>query len=111
MRVQELDGDVALELGDHCTIDFAVGGEPPALTLSIESGLDAGTTLRAGRPEQLLALEDLGIPACIYFRDGRPILQHPGTQVVLSGNRIAQGDVQLIHGDTVSVEGIDIEVL
>lgn len=105
-----IDGG-SFELGDHCTIDFAVAGEPPALTLSIESGLDAGTTLRAGRPKQLLALEDLGIPASIYFRDGRPILQHPGTQVVLSGNRIAQGDLQLIHGDTVSVEGIDIEVL
>jgi tetratricopeptide (TPR) repeat protein len=106
-----LEDEGRFELGDHCTVDYAVAGEPPVLTLSVAAGLDAGSTVRATSPGTPIDLADLGLPVRVYFHDGRPMLQHPGRDIVLSGHRIVHGDTQLIHGDTLSIEGIEVEVV
>ena len=108
-----LVGSGEFDLGDHCTVNFRVDGgqDAPVLTLSIDAGLDRGTALRAGSKAAHLDLSDLEFPASIYFRDSRPILLHPGRDVRLSGQRIAHGDIQLVHGDQLIVDGVEVEVL
>lgn len=106
-----LEGEGRFELGEHCAVDYTVTGTPPVLTLSVAAGLDANSTLRAAGPETLIDLADLGVPARLYFQAGRPMLQHPGRDIVLSGHRIVHGDAQLIHGDSLAIEGIEIEVV
>ncbi len=112
-----IEGRITLEesgrfdLGDHCTIDYNVSKRPKQLTLSVNSGLDRGQTLRAVRAGELIKLDDLGIPATIVFRQGRPILLHPSVSLRLGEHVIAHGDVQLIHGDVLSLGEIDIEIV
>ncbi len=112
-----IEGSINLEesgrfdLGDHCTIDYNVSKRPKQLTLSVNSGLDRGQTLRAARNGELIRLDDLGIPATIVFRQGRPILLHPSVSLRLGEHLIAHGDVQLIHGDVLSLGEIDIEIV
>jgi hypothetical protein len=57
-----------------------------------------------------MPLEDLGVDAKLYFRQGRPTLQHPGGELSLNGESLAHGDLQLIHGDLLSIAGVEIEV-
>lgn len=106
-----LAGTGTFELGDQCEIGYQVAGDPPLLTLQIATGLDQDNSLRAGVEGAVIDLADLGVPLAIYFRDGRPMVGHPGVDIILDGQRIAHGDVQLIHGDSLSVEGVEIEVL
>jgi hypothetical protein len=98
------------ELGDQCEVGYQVDDDPVRLTLRIATGLDQDNTLRAGLDRELIDLDDLGIPVSIYFRDGRPMIQHPGVDVYLGPHKIAYGDIQLVHGDSLSIGGIEIEV-
>jgi len=99
----------SFSLGDDCEIDFAIAGEPPVLTLEITRGLDRGMTLRAGGEGDRLPIAD--IPATIRFIDGRPHLAtNPPSQMLLNGKTVAVGDTQLIHGDQLSIEGVEVEV-
>ncbi|MBT8496039.1 MAG: FHA domain-containing protein [Deltaproteobacteria bacterium] len=103
-----LEGEGQFELGDDCVIGFTMEGE--ALRLFIESGFDAGKELRVVSEGDLVDLPSP--PIQIRFRGGRPILSRDkaGLRVVLNGERLAHGDVQLIHRDQLSVDGIDFEV-
>lgn len=101
----------SFDLGDHCSVNYEVSDPPRILTLTVDRGVDRGNALRAAEAGTLIDLEDLGIPAKLYLRDGRPMLKHPGADVVLAGYRIARGDVQLVHGDSVAIAGVELEVL
>lgn len=104
-----LSGDGSFALGDECRVDFSAGDE---LVLRIDEGLDQGTLLVAGTESEPIALGDqLGIEITVFFRDGRPILLQPPEGMYLNGERIAHGDVQIIHGDQVSISGVELEVL
>ncbi len=106
-----LEGTGSFDLGDHCTVSFTVSIDAPHLTLSVEAGLDRGTTLRAGVAGERIDVRDLDFPATIYFQNDRPMLQHPGGVVRLNGEIIAHGDIQLVHGDQLVLEGMEVEVL
>ena len=57
-----------------------------------------------------MSLKDLGIEAKLHFKEGRPTLQHPGGKLSLNGESLATGDLQLIHGDLLTIAGFEIEV-
>ena len=99
------------ELGDQCEVTYVVEQGPTRLTLRVETGLDQDNTLRAGIEGDVIDLRDLGVPLGIYFHNGRPMVQHPGTDIFLGPHKIAHGDIQLVHGDNLSVGGVEIEVL
>jgi hypothetical protein len=70
------------------------------------------------RPDRLCAAEDMlvplstvGLAAAVRFQRGRPILLHPDGELTLNGERLAAGDVQLLHGDHLTVAGVEIEVM
>lgn len=104
-----LSGEGSFALGDECTVHFSAAGE---LVLRIDGGLDQGTLLVAGEDNEPIALEDqAGIELTVFFRDGRPIVIQPAETLYLNGDRIAHGDVQIIHGDQLSIGGVELEVL
>lgn len=106
-------GDGAIALGEECTVAFATAGEPALLTLRIEGGLDRGTALRAGAEGDVLGLRDLlGLTATLRFERGRPLLDTdpPEATLSLNGDTVARGEVQLIHGDTIVIEGVEVDV-
>jgi hypothetical protein len=106
-----LAGNGTFSLGDDCDIDFDVTGDPPVLTLEVRSGLDRGVTLRAAGAGLRMPITD--VPAVVRFVNGRPHLStHPPERSMrLNGKPIARGEVQLIHGDALSFDGVEVEVL
>ncbi len=100
----------SFSLGDDCEIDFQVAGEPPVLTLEITRGLDRGVTLRAGGEGTRLPVAD--IAATVRFVNGRPHLSTvpPQQALRLNGKTIARGEVQLIHGDQLTIDGVEVDV-
>lgn len=100
----------SFSLGDDCEIDFQVAGDPPVLTLEITRGLDRGVTLRAGGEGDPLPVADIG--ATVRFVKGRPQLATvPRQQAMqLNGKTIALGEIQLIHGDQLSIDGVEVNV-
>jgi hypothetical protein len=103
-------GSGTFQLGDDVEIHFEVLPDTPVLVLEVRAGLDKGTRIFATRDRVPMSLQDLGVDATLYFREGRPPLQHPGGKVSLNGESLAQGDLQLIQGDLLSVGGIELEV-
>ena len=104
-----LIGEGAFALGDECEIQFRSGD---VLLLRIDNGLDRGTLLIAGSENEPIPLVgETGIDVTVFFRDGRPILIQPPQGLTLNGDRIAHGDVQLIHGDQLSISGVEVEVM
>jgi len=103
-----LDGEGEFELGDDCVAHYQRVHE--SLRIDIRSGLDAGKSLWIADEGTLIDLERPRIK--VRFRDGRPILSRDraGLRLLLNGEQLAYGDVQLIHGDQLSVDGIDFEV-
>ncbi len=97
------------QLGDNVDVNFDV--KDGHLHLHVDSGLDSGATLWATREGHDVSLGPLGIRSLLQFRNGRPFLRHPGGKVELNGEVIAVGEVQLIHGDLLVVEGLEIEVV
>ncbi len=100
----------SFSLGDDCEIDFQVAGEPPVLTLEVTRGLDRGVTLRAAGEGARLPVAD--IAATVRFVNGRPHLATvpPEQGLQLNGKTIALGEVQLIHGDQLSIGGVEVDV-
>jgi tetratricopeptide (TPR) repeat protein len=100
----------SFQLGDDVEIHFEILQDTPVLQLEVRSGLDKGTRILATRDGVFMSLQDLGIDAKLCFREGRPTLQHPGGKVSLNGESLAHGNLQLIHGDLLTLDGIEIEV-
>jgi hypothetical protein len=53
----------------------------------------------------------VGVAAALRFQRGRPILLHPDAELVLNGERLVTGDIQLLHGDQLLVGSCEIEVV
>ncbi len=106
-------GTGSFSLGDDCRIDYGVDGDPPVLTLQVQSGLDRGVVLQAaGERARMLLNQVARLPAAVWFEQGRPHLESlpADAGMLLNGERIAVGDVELIHGDALSLSGIEVEV-
>jgi hypothetical protein len=100
-------------LGDQCELAYAVAGEPPVLDLRVDGGLDAGTVLLFGAAGARLPLAQVAeLAAVVTFRDGRPLLAPAGDSHVISldGEPVTRGVVQLIHGDRLAVDGVEVDV-
>jgi tetratricopeptide (TPR) repeat protein len=120
-----LTGTGCFDLGEHCQIEFEVRGAPAQLLLRVTRGLDQGQRLLVAGPDEPIALDGLasnasndspddaaGLPARLTFRRGRPFLTRAATakRLSLDGETVAHGEIQLIHGDTLVIDGIEVEV-
>jgi hypothetical protein len=112
-RPVPLEGSGHFALGDDVEIAFEIAGEPPLLSLHIESGLDRGSRLLAAPAGAPIELGAVGLAVQVTFRDGRPLLlpARPDVRVLLRGEAIAAGQVQLVHGDQLSIDGVEVDVL
>lgn len=104
-----LSGSGSFALSDDCAIDFQASGE--LLTLRIERGLDRGQLALIAAEEMPVPLAAIGLDAALRFQRGRPILLHPAAELLLNGERLVTGDVQLLHGDHLAVGSCEIEVI
>lgn len=118
-----LAGSGRFALGDQCTVEFDFvqpseagdpGGEGAAgqvLRLRIPSGIDRGALLFAG-PEQLaISLAPAELPVCILFKGGRPFLSGAGARELRFNNEpLGALSVQLIRGDTLRIDGVDVDI-
>jgi tetratricopeptide (TPR) repeat protein len=112
-RPVPLEGSGHFGLGDDVEIAYEVTGEPPLLSLHIESGLDRGSRLLAAPASAPIELATVGLPVQVVFRDGRPLLTpvRPEVRVLLRGEPVGGGLVQLLHGDQLSIDGAEVDVL
>lgn len=109
-----LVGTGQFTLGEHCTIEFEVVGAPEHLLLRVTTGMDRGRTLIVGGDGESLDLSPLSdLAVSVNFQSGRPLLHRHADDVQLFLDRelIAHGAVQLIHGDELHIDGVDVEVL
>jgi tetratricopeptide (TPR) repeat protein len=96
-------------LGDDCQIEFAICGQPEILQLTATSGLDRGLTLWAGAEGDWLPVGEL--PLAVRFDAGCPVLKATdGSCLALNCERVAVGEVELIHGDQLAIAGVEVEV-
>lgn len=111
-----LTGSGSFDLGDQCRIEFEVQGAPPHLLLRVTRGLDQGQLLLAAGPGEPLDLDRLDpaarLPVQLSFRDGRPLLTRSARarHLTLGGETVAHGEIQLIHGDALVIDGAEVEV-
>lgn len=103
-------GEGSFQLGDDVEIHFALQEDERVLALEVRRGLDKGTRVLAARDGDFMSLDELGISAKVYFRHGRPTLKHPGTKLSLNGESLVHGDLQLIHGDILWIDDLEVEV-
>jgi tetratricopeptide (TPR) repeat protein len=109
-----LHGSGEIRLGDT-TLAFEVadaGSLRGALVaLEVVAGLDAGARLLCVPEDAPIALADMGLDATLVLRDGRPLIRgHGDAPITLNGERIAQGEAQLLRGDLVGIAGEEVEV-
>jgi hypothetical protein len=102
-------------LGDVYELTYEVGADTnvPPLVVRVTKGLDLGTIMVAGDDGQRLRLNEVAqVPLAITMRDGRPFaVADPARAMSFNGETLAQGAVQLIHGDQLTIDGTEIEVL
>lgn len=99
-----------VELSEDCRLAYEVAGEPPLLVVTVASGLDRGRLLVVAAPDQVIDLRRLDLPCDLVFTAGRPLLGRPGGTLLLGDTPIATGRAQLVVGDTVTLDGLVIEV-
>lgn len=84
---------------------------PRVLRLRVSAGLDRGTVLLVA-PEQVavaLACAELGVS--ITFRNGRPFLAGAGARELrFCGEPLGAVAVQLIRGDKLCIDGVDVDI-
>lgn len=103
-----LHGAGSFALSDDCAIEFQATDD--LLTLKIERGLDRGQIALCAAEDMMVPLSAVGLAAALRFQRGRPLLLHPEEELVLNGERLVTGDVQLLHGDQLAVGSCEIEV-
>lgn len=135
----ELGAAGAFALGDECTIEHervpsAAGPtaavralptgplaastspsagpvERPVLRLRVSAGLDRGTSLWATTDEVAIELTPAELGVAICFREGRPFLwATTAREVRFQGEPLGPVAVQLIRGDRLRVDGVDVDV-
>ncbi|MCE9577740.1 MAG: FHA domain-containing protein [Deltaproteobacteria bacterium] len=106
-----LVGAGAFGLGDECQVEFAVVGAPPVVRLTIARGLDRGAELIAAKDGARIDLAQVGLTGELAFHNGRPwFARGAAKEVRLGGDRVGDVQVQLIRGDTLVVDGTEIDV-
>lgn len=103
----------AFALGDQCAVEYEVRGTPPCLILRVTGGIDRGHELvAAGAGEHVDLGPAVGLPVRVVFRDGRPLLARgaAGVRLQLGSENVAQGEVQLIHGDALRIDGVEVDI-
>jgi len=104
-----LSGGGSFALSEDCSIDFEADGD--RLALRIERGLDRGQRAIVTLEGVAVPLPDLSPHAALRFERGRPfLLRGEEPSVSLNGERLAVGDIQLLHGDHLTVAACEIEV-
>jgi hypothetical protein len=99
----------SFDLGDDVRIDFRVVG--PVLVLTVTSGLDRGATLLAAAEGEIIDLAPAGIGGDLLFQRGRPWLSTGASgTLLLGGEPIRHGRVQLVRGDRAVVDGEELDV-
>ncbi|HKA86352.1 MAG TPA: FHA domain-containing protein [Haliangiales bacterium] len=95
-------------LGDECEIAWKAG---EALELVVVKGLDRGLMLiHAADGRRVSLAPRLGLPAAVWFRDGRPYVEADAERTVhLNGER-ARGAVQLVRQDVLRSDDVEVEV-
>ena len=109
-----LVGSGQFGVGEDCTIDFEVFEGPSRLVLRAQTGLDRGAVACLFRPGDSVNLADLwDLAMAAEFRDDRPWVRTapPDKPARLNGELIARGDIQLIHGDSLVVDGVEVDVV
>ena len=112
-----LDGAGDIGLGDDTALSFEIdrgaADGAPILRLRVDRGLDAGSRLLAAPEDVAIPLDPLGLSAAITFRAGRPHLRATAGPAALhlNGEPIAQGEIQLLRGDVVTIGGEEVDVL
>ncbi len=97
------------QLGDQLETHYSIVAG--VLHLEVKEGLDRGAALWVTSEAHAVHLAPLGLDASLEFRDGRPLLLPGNASLRLNDERIVVGDIQLIHGDRLDVNGLEIEVL
>ena len=107
-----LEGSGEIGLGAKLTLAFERDEGASLLALRITSGLDVGAHLMCAAEETPIPLERAGIPGAVVFRSGRPYFRATASAPTLSlgGERIAQGEVQLIRGDVLALGTTEVDV-
>jgi hypothetical protein len=99
----------SFDLGDDVRIDFRVAGL--VLVLTVTSGLDRGATLLAAAEGEVIDLAPAGIGGDLLFQRGRPWLSTGASgTLLLGGEPIRHGRVQLVRGDRAVVDGEELDV-
>lgn len=104
-----LEGLGRFQLGGNLEVHYNVSDSQ--LHLSIESGLDAGSELWVTAETADIELAPLGVEAALQFRNGRPFLRSTSGALLLNDAKIALGEAQLMHGDSLVLGALEIEVL
>jgi pSer/pThr/pTyr-binding forkhead associated (FHA) protein len=99
-----------VELSEDCRLAYDVAGDPPVLVVTVASGLDRGRVLVVAAPGKPIDLSRVDLPGDLIFVDGRPMFGRDGGGFTLADAPIATGRVQLIVGDTLTIDGLTIEV-
>lgn len=82
------------------------------LRLRILSGLDRGALLLAAPENVAIDLTPAELPVSLAFRNGRPFLSSAGARELRFGDEpLGQGAVQLIRGDSLRIDGVDVAVV
>jgi tetratricopeptide (TPR) repeat protein len=101
-------------LGDECVVDFEVVQAEqiaPVLQLRVNSGLDRGSMLLAGTEQVAIDLTPAELGVAVSFRNGRPFLQSTtAREVRFAGAPLGAIAVQLIRGDQLRIDGVDVDV-
>lgn len=98
------------ELSEDCRLGYELTGDPPALVVTVASGLDRGRVLVVTAPDRAVDLRALDLPCELEIVDGRPLLARADGGFLLGDTSIAAGRVQLVVGDVVSFDGLVVEV-
>ncbi len=104
-----LVADGLFGLGDQVTIAFAV--DCTQLILRNHTGIDDTFLFIVTGVNEPIVLNDYGIPGAIAFVDGRPQLSGEPASVTVNSQPLPLGGFQLIHGDRIQSEGLEVEVL
>jgi hypothetical protein len=106
-----LHGTGSFGLGEECTIEFETGGSPEQLRLAVTTGVDRGARLLAGADGDRLDLAPVGLPCDVVFAAGRPwVGKGAARELVLAGEPVGAGRVQVIRGDLLVVDGEELDV-
>ncbi len=103
-RELAIEGPVEIGLGDDVLL--LVKPSATGISLEVTRGLDRGEAVVIGAG--VVALEEPA--AVVRFEPERTTLEAPGTRIEL-GDRLVGGEVDLLHGDVLVVDGLRVEVL